>query len=79
MQEQEEVSKQLQEAWGKAWSCSGKPPGVYIGTVCKGGKNYYIYKQGQEYAYETDFDREMREKERERKCSREQRMGKTNY
>ena len=36
----------------------------------KGDKTYFFYKQGQEYFYETDFDRKMREKERERKRDR---------
>jgi hypothetical protein len=79
MQEQKGATTELEEAWGKAWSCSGSPPGIYIGSFCKGGRRYYFYKQGQEYFYETDFDREMRAEQRERRRNREQRMGKTNY
>lgn len=79
MQEQKGASNELEEAWGKAWSCSGRPPGIYIGNVCKGKRRYYFYKQGQEYFYETDYDREIRLEQRERRRNHEQRLGKANY
>lgn len=58
---------ELSEALGKAWSTHGEPPGKYIGTVQTNGKNYHFYKDGPNYYYETDFSREMRKKEKERK------------
>ena len=66
---QKGVSNELEEAWGKAWSCSGRPPGVYIGNMTKGATRFYFYKQGQDYYYETDFDREMRIIQRERRAN----------
>ncbi|WP_143318898.1 hypothetical protein [Clostridium sp. HBUAS56010] len=79
MLEQTQRTPELMEALGNAWSCSDRPPGKYIGSMVRGGKNYYYYKNGLEYYYETDFDREMRQKAKERRWNREQRMGKTNY
>lgn len=64
MKQQEGASTELELAWGIAWSCSGSPPGDYIGNVCKGGRRYYFYRQGKEYYYENDYDREMRKRER---------------
>jgi len=77
MQEQKGATEtELEEAWGKAWSCSDKPPGKYIGPLTQGKKIYHFYKQGQEYFYETDFDRETRVKEKEKRRSRfEKRQG----
>lgn len=68
MQEQKGTTE-LEAAWGKAWSCSGSPPGIYIGSFCRGGRRFYFYRQGQDYFYETDYDREMRTIQRERRLN----------
>lgn len=70
MEMQEKLKPELEEALGKAWSCSERPPGKYIGSITKGSRTFYFYKNGLEYFYETGFDREMREKLRERKRRR---------
>lgn len=67
MEMQKKLTPELEEALGKAWSCSERPPGKYIGYITKGSRTFYFYKNGLEYFYETGFDREMREKLRERK------------
>lgn len=77
MQEQKGAAEtELEEAWGKAWSCSDKPPGIYIGSMMKGDKTFFFYKSGQEYFYETNYDRRVRKEQRERKLNNECRLGK---
>ena len=73
----EGLSPELQEAWGNAWSFDGRPPGKYIGSVKRGTRTFYFYKHGNDYYYESDYDREMREQQRERRRNREHRVGKT--
>lgn len=76
----EHEKSELIKGFGQAWSFSGDPPGRYIGTVTQAGRNFYIYKNGQEYFYDTDFDREMRESEKKkRRIWLEQHRGKTKY
>ena len=62
MPEPEGLTPELQEALGKAWSYDGRPPGKYIGSVKRGTRTIYIYKHGNDYYYENDFDIEMRQK-----------------
>lgn len=78
MQEQKGAAEaELEEAWGKAWSCSEKPPGIYIGSIMKGDKTYFFYKAGQEYFYETNYDRKIRKEQRERRINHECRLDKS--
>lgn len=78
MQEQKGATKaELEKAWGKAWSRSDKPPGIYIGSIMKGDKTYYFYKTDQEYFYETNYDRKIRKEQRERRLNNECRLGKS--
>lgn len=67
MSKTQELTPELREAQGKAWSTPGPPPGKYIGTIIKGNMAYHYYKDGRNYYYENDFDIEMRKKVRERR------------
>lgn len=67
MSEPKELTTELEEALGNAWSYDGKPPGKYIGSVVQGGRKYYFYKDGKEYYYENEFDLEMRHKKKLRR------------
>lgn len=78
MQEQKGAAgTELEEAWGKAWSCSEKPPGQYVGSIMKGDKTYFFYKQDQEYFYETNYDRKIKKEQRERRINSECRLAKS--
>lgn len=79
MEVQEKLKPELEEALGIAWSCSERPPGKYIGSITKGSRTFYFYKNGLEYFYETDFDREMKQKEKERRWNRKRGVGKASY
>jgi len=68
-----EVKEKIEEAR----SFPNEPPGMYIGSENRNGRMYHYYKNGLEYFYETDYDREMRAQQRERKWNRERRVGKT--
>lgn len=62
---------ELQEAWANARSIapgSGQK-GKYIGAIQKGDNIFYFYKTTDGYAYETEKDRqiEKRRKEKRRK------------
>lgn len=61
--------EKLMEARGKAWSYPGakQPKGEYLGAVQCGNITNYYYKDGDRYWFESDFEREMREKERLRR------------
>lgn len=68
MNTQEEL---LETARSNAWSSSEAPRGRLIGQETSGSKTYYFYQEetedGPVYWYETDYDREMRKKEREQR------------
>ncbi len=78
MQEQKGAAgTELEEAWGKAWSCSERPPGVYIGSITKGDRTYFFYKTEQEYYYETNYDRKIKKERRERRINNERGLAKS--
>lgn len=60
---------ELVEAQSKAWSFPGakKPTGEYVGAVRFGEIFHYYYKDGEKYWCESDFDRQMREKDKQRR------------
>lgn len=65
----EGLTPELEEAWGKAWSFDGRPPGKYIGSVKQGSRTFYFYKHGNDYYYENDYDLEMRHQRKLKKIS----------
>lgn len=59
---------ELEKAIGKAATFPGdKPPGIYIGCRKTKRTTYYYYKDGSAYWLETAYDREIRNKEEEKK------------
>lgn len=72
----EGLTQDLQFAWENAWTSKGDgtPPGVFIGAVKTAHTTFYFYKEGANYWYENDYDREVRAKrEVKRKRERDQR------
>lgn len=69
MSSTEGMPLELQNAWDNAWSARGEgtPPGVYIGSVTTEYTTYYFYKEGLNYWYENNYDREMRAKQKAKK------------
>lgn len=59
---------ELEKAIGKAVTFSGvKPPGIYIGCRKTERTTFYYYKDDSTYWLETEYSREMRAKEEEKK------------
>lgn len=54
------MQDEAQVAWENARSiCPGEEPkGIYLGCIQKEGTNYHFYRDGTDYYYETDYDRE---------------------
>jgi hypothetical protein len=63
------LTPELRLAWNNAWSVSPDqtPSGVFIGAVKTENTTFYYYKDGENYYYENDFDRQMRVKQKEKK------------
>ena len=62
-----EIDPKVKEQMTEVWSFSGRPSGVYIGSENINGKMFHYYQKGNEYFYDSDYSREMREKEREKR------------
>lgn len=69
MTEQAGLTPELKLAINNAWSVSPDhvPPGIFIGAVKTEHTTFFYYQDGENYYYESDFDRQMRAKQKEKK------------
>lgn len=77
----EGITEELKMAWENAWSAQtdGTPHGTYIGAVKTEHTTFYFYKDGTNYWYENDYDREMRAKQEAKRKQKLQQQNGSRY